>query len=189
MLGAHEAARKKPNPDLIIGIPSGGTEVAVATGLAYEKLHQDRSSPKIAFVPLSFHYRDQYGIDLDKLVDILRVSTDIEGRSVLVVDDNSNTGSTIQRMVDAAIGAGANNVRVHVAEIDPGRLIANSRKENITDFGAAKVANLYHPDFETAMGTAWTSDNGDDLRRKWAMRFAHRTHRQVERKMDGYRSV
>ncbi len=186
MLGAYEAVSKKPQQDLIIGIPSGGTEVAVATSLAYELLYRDRNIPDMVFIPLSFHYHDQHGIDPDRLVAILRSSTNIEGKSVLIVDDNSNTGSTIQRMVDATITAGASNIRVHIAEIDFGRLLANARKENFADFGKAKVVNLYHGDFRTAMGTAWTSDSGDDLRRKDAGRFVQKTHRKIEKKTAGY---
>lgn len=179
LLGAHEAARKKSCPDLVIGIPSGGTEVAVATHLMYEKLYPNRNAPDIGFVPLSFHYRGQGGIDLSQLTEMLRQSTVIAGRRVLIVDDNSNTGSTLQTMAKAAIGAGASDVAVHIAEIDPARIMVKYRKNSLP-YG---VLNMAHPDLQTAMGISWTSDeDGDDLRWKEMKRFVKRAHYQVEKK-------
>lgn len=186
LLGAHEAAHKKPHPDMIIGIPSGGTEVSVATHLMYETLYPDQNTADIRFVPLSFHYNGQRGINHGRLVEILRASTSVEGRRVLIVDDNSNSGSTLQRMVDATIYVGANSVAVHIAEIDSGRLIANAKKGDFADFGEAMVVNMYHPDFKTAMGIALTSEDGHDLRIKEARRLVRKAHQSIERKMPAY---
>lgn len=182
MLGAHEAARKKSLPDLIIGIPSGGTEVAVVTHQMYENLYPNGGAnggiPNLEFVPLSFHYRTQRGVSPDKLVELLRRSTSIQEKSVLIVDDNSNTGSTLQRMSEAVIRAGASKVAAHIAEIDPARVIAHSKKGNVADFGTVCVVNMDHPDLQTAMGISWTSfEDGGDLRRKDLKRFVERAHR------------
>ncbi|GEM_PF-4895154 len=177
MLGAHEAARTKSVPDLIIGIPSGGTEVAVATHLMYENLHPDEGAPDLAFIPLSFHYRRQKGMNHDQLVEILKQSTDITGRSVLLVDDNSNTGLTLQTMAGAAMEAGASNIAIHIAELDPARVKARYKKRNGYPF---EVVNMDHPDLQTAMGISWTSDiDGSDLRRREVGRFVKEAYCRI----------
>lgn len=183
LLGVHESTRRKPHPDVIIGIPSGGTEVSVAMGLIYEVLYPDLEAPAVEYVPLSFHYKKQGGIELGELARRLRSSASVEGKRVLIVDDNSNTGSTLQRMVDAANLAGAGEILVHIAEIDPGRLIVKAGKENKADFGTAKVVDMNHPDFETAMGITLASDtDGRDVRTKDIIRFVRKAHRELEKK-------
>lgn len=181
LLGAHEAARHTAFPDSIIGIPSGGTEVAVVTHLMYENLYPDRRAPDIEFVPLSFHYRGQGGIDLPQLTEILRQSKVVKDRRVLIVDDNSNTGSTLQRMTEAAIGAGASDIAVHIAEIDPNRVVVK-HSTNSLPFG---VLNMFHPDLKTAMGVCQTCDqDGTDLRRKAAKRVVRELQKKTKKNID-----
>lgn len=182
MLGAHEAARRKPYPDTIIGIPSGGSEVAVVTSLMYEILNPQLGVPDTLFIPLSFHFQTQRGISADSLAEIIAKAGNVSGKHVLMVDDNSNTGSTIQRMIEALARAGTEHMSVHLAEIDPMRVIINSKKENIAEFGEAYVVNMDHPDFETAMGISGAStQDGSDLRRKKIRRFVEKRHKQLEK--------
>lgn len=193
MLGAHEAAHKKPLPDLIIGIPSGGTEVAVVTHQMYENLYPNGGAnvgiPTLELVPLSFHYRTQRGISVDRLTELLRQSTSIDGKRVLIVDDNSNTGSTLQRMSEAVVRAGASEVSAHIAEIDPARVLAHSKKGNVADFGTVYTVNMNHPDLQTAMGISLTSsDDGSDLRRKHIKKFVDRAHK-LEKKIASNQAV
>lgn len=178
ILGAHEAARRKSYLNTIIGIPSGGTEVAVATSLMYESLYPKLDVLDTAFVPLSFHYHGQGGVSRDQLVQMLTRSNKLEGKYVLIVDDNSNSGSTLQGMSEAVIKAGASQVLVHLAEIDPARVMAkHSRGER--RFG---VVNMDHPDLYTAMGIAGALDkDGGDLRRKEISRFVKKAHQKIEK--------
>lgn len=178
MLGVHEAASKKiPFPDLIIGIPSGGTEIAIATHLMYENLYPDGAVPDIAFVPLSFHYGGQKGMDSDKLAGILKQSTTITGKRVLIVDDNSNTGLTLQTMAEAAVMAGASNIAIHIAELDTARVEAKFRKRKGSSF---HVVKMDHPDLQTTMGICWTSkEDGSDLRRVEVGRFVREAYRNI----------
>lgn len=168
MLGAHEVARRKPDIDTIVGIPSGGTETAVVTNLMYNNLYPDRQPLSIFFVPLSFHYykhnRGVAPMDFSTLVSILKRSENITDRNVLIVDDNSNSGITLQTMVEAVKAVGANGVSVHLAEIDPARIMArHTRGKGL----AAGVVNMYHPDLSTAMGMSGASSvDGRDLRRQ-----------------------
>lgn len=177
MLGAHETARRKPYPDVIVGIPSGGTEIAVATGLMYEGLYPDLTPPNGAFIPLSFHYQRQGGIDVNRLAGIIRQSVDVTGKRVLIVDDNSNTGSTLQRMGDALIKAGARETKAHIAELDPARVMDKQMKfKGQHTFG---VVNMDHPDLYTAMGLSGASDqDGGDLRLRIIRRLVRRLHNQ-----------
>lgn len=168
MLGAHEAVRRRPYIDTIVGIPSGGTETAVVTNLMYDNLYPDRHPLSIVFVPLSFHYynhnRGVQPMEFDTLVDILTRSKKVQDRNVLIVDDNSNSGITLQTMVEAVRAAGASEASVHLAEIDPARIMARHRRGKGL---AAGVVNMYHPDLSTAMGISGASSvDGRDLRRQ-----------------------
>lgn len=184
MLSAHEAARRKPFPDVIIGIPSGGTEVAVVTQFMYKGLYPKRCAPDLGLVPLSFHYLKQKGIQADRLADLLRRTICVTGKGVLVVDDNSNTGSTLQRMSEALSLAGASEVDAHIAEIDPARVILNSTKKQVGDFGTAMVVNMDHPAFKTAMGVCSASSaDGRDFIRIKAKRYVEWVHQHIEKRM------
>lgn len=178
ILGAHEAARRKPYPNTIIGIPSGGTEVAVVTALMYESLYPELTPPEAAFVPLSFHYHGQGGLSSDQLIGLLTQSGNVAGQRVLIVDDNSNTGSTLQGMSEAVMRAGAGQRFVHIAEIDPARVKVKNQEGKLP-FG---VVNMDHPDLETAMGMTGISDqDGADLRRRGVRRLVKNTHKEQKR--------
>ncbi len=183
LLGAHEAARRKQYPKTIIGIPSGGSEVAMATGLMYETLNPNLGAPNIALISLSFHYRAKQGAGLsrEQLIEMIEELSDVRGQRVLIVDDNSNSGSTLQTMAEALIETGAERVGVHIAELDPKRVKAKHETGKDVTYG---VVNMDHPDFYTAMGISASSDkNGQDLRRKWVKKQVEKTHEQVEKRM------
>jgi adenine/guanine phosphoribosyltransferase-like PRPP-binding protein len=170
MLGSSEAALRHPEANKIIGIPSGGTEAALVTAYMYEFLHG--KSPDVVLVPLSLH-NVQGGLSQEKIVDLLR-RCKIGGEPVLIVDDNSNTGSTLQRTADAALEAGALNVSAHIVELDPSRIEVKAGKFHN---GKGYVVNLEHPDFETAMGIVpITRQKGKEVRRRKARKVLKDAH-------------
>ena len=182
MLGAHEAARQHPLTNTIVGIPSGGTEIAMVVNLMYEALYPDQPPPGIELVSLSFHYKkiSEDGISPDKLVAILQKLGTISGRRVLIIDDNSNSGSTLQRMSEASVRAGATEVSAHIAEIDPARVLVNSGKEDNPRFFG--VVDMLHEDLSTAMGVAHASrEDGSDLTRKTIKRKLEKLHRRKKK--------
>ena len=112
----------KYTPDTIIGLPSGGTELAFVQQYAY--LYLKQVDTRLLLLPLSLHsIKDAFNIDniehdtffvfLDEHKDVL------QGKRVLIVEDNSSTGRTIQTLVDLL---NSNNepsdIDVSVAEAD-----------------------------------------------------------------------
>ena len=108
-------------PDTIVGLPSGGTELAFVQVLAYQ--HVLNIKVNTVLVPLSFHsIKDAFGtseVNDQAFSDYLdSIAENIKGKHVLIVDDNSSTGRTIQKMVDLLKSSGADNVEVAVSEAD-----------------------------------------------------------------------
>jgi hypoxanthine phosphoribosyltransferase len=134
--GAFEAARAYKNTDIIIGIPTGGTECAIVTQLMFEKLHN--SVPDICFVPLSYHsevwHQDgEKGIgglaDAD-VVDLLNFNYPglMLNKHVLLVDDNSSSGQTSNGMTRAVRKRHVASVDTHLTELDI-RAFIDDRRE------------------------------------------------------------
>lgn len=120
-LGAHEAVRRYPNTDLIIGIPSGGTELAFCTQLLYELAGRNVD---VLQIPIS--HRLYKNNDLFKRSFKKEHHQKISGKNILIEDDNSSTGQTLEYIGDALIDS-AKSVAVHVAELDPRRLVIDAR--------------------------------------------------------------
>ncbi len=121
-LGAQEAVRKYPNTQHIVGIPSGGTEAAIVTQMLFQVLNNKIT--EIDFIPLSLHSGIK-GISQEKLNEYLKATygDKFKDQCVLVVDDNSPTGSTIAHTARALVTAGAQQVNTHIVDFDPTRIL------------------------------------------------------------------
>lgn len=160
MLGAQEAAIENPNIQTIIGVPSGGTETAIATQLAYEYLHN--YSPEVLFIALSMHSKFSDKLNTEQLTQLIQTlyPNSVQGKNVLLIDDNANTGSTIQTMSEAVLALGALSESVHLAQHDPTRLKDKYERKRIP-FGS--LFRFDHPNHKTTMGVINLSQNKKDL--------------------------
>lgn len=147
-LAAYQTVNKHPNANTLISLPSGGTQFGFITELLYEYLRKDKgeqSLPILLPIALSTHAAKRGNgalINTDILINRLLRMDFIYGWNVLVLDDNSNTGETLQMVVDALESVGANRVNVSLAEVDPKRIIDKQMSNKPPD----RVANLMHPD-------------------------------------------
>ena len=133
---AHANAQRFGKVDCIVGLPFGGLQSSFATRFAMQAVHG--SLPSILAVPLSTHsgwMRNKKHISAHSIQDYVRHKLDLPltqysnenphpTMSVLVTDDNSNTGGTFNIMRHALEGAGIKpeNIHMSVVEHDPGRI-------------------------------------------------------------------
>lgn len=118
------AEKKDLNPSLIFAFPSGGTELALTQQYAIELTKGFR--PQVILLPFSIYSVSQ--LSKRKLGDKKMYTTleyleqfreSIDGREILIVEDNSNTGSTIQKFYDLLIeNFRPKKVTISVAEAD-----------------------------------------------------------------------
>ena len=118
-------------PELIVGMPSGSTELAYAHAFA-QSVMKGRKVPVLLF-PVSLHsVKHDFDVnDNHKAIDQFRsmfASSNkhlIEKKSVLIVDDNSSTGNTIDCVVQAFSNLKPLSMDVAVAEADTVRSLLN----------------------------------------------------------------
>jgi adenine/guanine phosphoribosyltransferase-like PRPP-binding protein len=144
MLGVHANITNHQNIDVILALPTGGTQIGIATQLGYELYYQ--RSTRLHCVPLSTYSRNPTfeGLTTDAELCEYLGHLDIQEKDVLVAEDNSNTGATAQRITKALQDSGVSSSVVTIIEADVRRVVSNQRK------GAGKsraVANLLHPDY------------------------------------------
>lgn len=127
-LGAQEAVMKYPNTNAVVGIPTGGTEVAILSKLLYQVIKN--SNPHCCYVPLSIHS----GIKIDeqdfKTYIGRNCGDTFVDKNILLVDDNSPTGLTFEFVRNTLMTYGAKSVNYHVVEFDPTRLLRNNSQDN-----------------------------------------------------------
>jgi predicted NAD-dependent protein-ADP-ribosyltransferase YbiA (DUF1768 family)/hypoxanthine phosphoribosyltransferase len=119
---ALKIASAFPNVQTIVGLPSGGTELAFLIHILYD--FPNGSTPTKILLPLSFHsVKDIYGersrdfVGIASFLDQYRPT--LSEQNVLICDDNSSTGRTLQHTHDAIKGlVGNGEVSFAVAEID-----------------------------------------------------------------------
>lgn len=121
MGNAYMNVKLHPETDTVIGLPSGGTEIAVATQLGFELFKGTK--PELLLIPLSTH-SGKPNTDEKRDAQIvhtnLRGSKDsIIGKKVLVTEDNSNIGETASIISAGLQDLGAGEVSVTLAAIDP----------------------------------------------------------------------
>ena len=97
-------AEKYKEVDLVVGVPSGGTEFAFTVRDFINKLGNTGS--EFALLPISLHSLNQFsdirsGNNLDQLSLSINKSLSKDVRSVLICDDNTSTGKTLQLLKDS----------------------------------------------------------------------------------------
>ena len=125
-LGAQEAVREYSDVDMIVGIPTGGTETAIVSQLLFEDIHKRK--PPIHYLPLSLHseIRISDTQNVQSLSDKIvagNIHEEVVGKKILLIDDNSSTGQTLENITDALTKRGAHEVFLHVGEFDARRWI------------------------------------------------------------------
>lgn len=109
------------NIDLIIGLPAGSTELAFAHKFGQQVLRG--SVPELLLFPVSFHSSKNEFDDSTDVENAIRRwvahhKDRLKDKRILVVDDNSSTGRTIQAVVDSLERAKPAKVVVSISEAD-----------------------------------------------------------------------
>lgn len=163
-LGASEAV--KNDTDMLIGIPSGGTETAIATQLIYELL-QGRS-PQLIFLPISLHSQLGKKITTADVVTFLGIYYPnlFTDKRILLVDDNSETGHTLGMAAQALVANNAGEISVHLVDFSTRRL---TNPKN----GAAKATEYYSrpATSSSTLGLTQINEKGE---------YAHNTKRDED---------
>jgi predicted NAD-dependent protein-ADP-ribosyltransferase YbiA (DUF1768 family)/hypoxanthine phosphoribosyltransferase len=97
-------AHMQQPPDVLIGLPAGSTELALAQSTAFRMLKG--AQVKVILLPVSLH---SIKLDFDnKYTNIAALKRflahrkkELDGKKVSIVDDNSSTGQTLQMAADA----------------------------------------------------------------------------------------
>lgn len=171
-LAAYQTVKAFPTVDNLICLPSGGTQFGIATELMYEyvgKMYGNNELPALSSLVISTHAgRRGAGPLLGRDDLVARLSTmDIRGTRVLVLDDNSNTGLTLQIVTDALSVAEARSVSISLAELDPLRIIYKQTSFDPPEF----VANLLHSDLRTVASIVpiVAFKDGSDMQLRWVV--------------------
>lgn len=108
-------------PQTIIGLPSGGTELALAHATGQRLLNRNLTS--VVLVPVSLHsLKTEFDSAQLKPSDLQRWAAhnrkELSGKKVVIVDDNSSTGRTVQLLVDILAREKPKFIDVAIAEAD-----------------------------------------------------------------------
>lgn len=141
LLTADAATRRYGKPaDLVIGVPSGGTYLGIATQLLHE--YRYGVKPELLLCPNSNH-SDKYldGAITPQAVIEQRIGERGGGFTAMVCDDNANTFTTMSRMDETLRARGAADVvpvigelDVHRAMIKQGTWAPDARPRTIANF-------------------------------------------------------
>lgn len=183
---ANYLCQQYPDTDILVGLTSGGVELAAVSKLFYEQNY--RKSVDILSYPISVHNgQTMWSSDkaahtsqdeIDKSMGIERV----RGQRVVVCEDNSNSGQTLDRVVNRIKSYGASDVHFAVVEIDPTRVILHhvqqkaGAKHNIGQAASRvrPIANYYHPDFRGAVSVVKILPQDNSFSKIIAMDTANR---------------
>ena len=130
---AYNVSKKYNDTDVVIGLPSGGTELACLVHKTLEFLYNNNN--KLIFLPISthstkdsFNLGDKVNSNLEELLLDLNLEEQI---SILIVDDNSATGKSLEIAKDAILKKNNNvKIEVGVAEADLIRIKQNIDENN-----------------------------------------------------------
>lgn len=184
MLSAYSVATNAP-VETVIGFPSGGTQMAIVTALANELLHDlPPQATNIVSVPLSQHSgTTKVGarpISDNLLQSSVGMFSDvIRGKHVIIVDDNSSTGATMERGTIAIQRQNPASIRRGVCEIDPKRMLVRARMP-LVNGRVTGVADLRHDIFKCAAGVAPITQQDIQIRKRFAGRILGLDHRRIE---------
>jgi FMN phosphatase YigB (HAD superfamily)/pyrimidine operon attenuation protein/uracil phosphoribosyltransferase len=159
--------------DTIIGFPSGGSQLAIATALATEMVHDKQAmSVDVICLPISHHSgtKKERTAQLDD--ESLDASTalfreKIKNKRVMIVDDNSSTGITIIRGERSVGRFDPLSVASGVAELDPRRILIRADQAALGEI-IAGVANMEHKLFYAASGVVPIGMHDVQLRKEFA---------------------
>src|SRR3990167_3995933 len=93
LASAYLATQKYPETQIVVGLPTGSTEFACVVTEAYRKRGQ---LVEILLLPSSVHSTKRGPSEADTLID--HNAYILNGKKVLVVDDNSSTGRSLRRI-------------------------------------------------------------------------------------------
>ncbi|MGB7374760.1 NADAR domain-containing protein, partial [Pontixanthobacter sp.] len=118
---AYYSAFDRSKTDVIVGLPAGSTELAFAHKLGQNILAGNK--PDVLLFPVSFHsakieFDGQFNLESALRRWVSHHQQQLTSKSLLVVDDNSSTGRTIQAAVDSLAMAGPELLKVGIAEAD-----------------------------------------------------------------------
>lgn len=174
MLAAYALAAGGP-AETVVGFPSGGTQIAIVTALAVELAHGlAPNSVDVVSIPLSSHsgttkhdFQPTGQAELDASVD--HFASNISGRRVIIVDDNSSTGTTLERGSQSIQRLNPLSARIGVGEMDPKRMLVRARQAggNVVQ----GVVDLRHNVFASAAGVVPISGRDVQLRKERAGRI------------------
>lgn len=124
LMAALSALTERTNPiDTVIGLPSGGTELAILQQYIAEVT--SHHAVDLLLIPCSLHsVKSEFdSVNPDRhgpLVEVLGSrATWLNEKHVLLVEDNSSTGRTLQTVVDAIFAATSPlSIDISVAEAD-----------------------------------------------------------------------
>jgi len=135
----------------IVAMPCGGTTPGIMTQALFSMRGHDIP---LTMIPLSLHSSmksNARGISEEDLIErLIREGVDFAGKEVLIVDDNSNSGRTIQRIYNVILKLGG-LPRVSLVELDPVRVMIKYSL-GYQDDCPSTVINLAHPDLRAAVG-------------------------------------
>ncbi len=145
-LAGFEAVRQNPQADILMGVPSGGTEMAFLMQLLYEL--QGKKVDTIQ-VPFSHRLLDNPQ-RLRSWMDTI-YGKRLKDRNVVITEDASSTGTTVMRLMEA--------VDQDVQSINPAFVEFDGRR-----LTGSKISHLFNPaKATTAMGITGVEGIGTDF--------------------------
>jgi hypothetical protein len=116
-------------PETILGLPTGSTEYAYALQYAFEHLEQRR--PNVILAPLSLHNARKVSATTNTMkalgdpalaVFLKHYRRNIDGKNLLVVDDNSSSGETLDTIKQTLANFfNPKHIEASVAQVDTRR--------------------------------------------------------------------
>lgn len=103
---AHEIIERNPelNKVVLVGIPSRGVEIAKRLAGVIEQIEKVR--PELGVIDVSMHRDDIRLRESLSPVEISKLPLDLEGRTLILVDDVAFTGRTCRAALDAIASFG-----------------------------------------------------------------------------------
>lgn len=122
---AFDVARMNPNCDVMFGIPCGSTELAALAHMLIKK----RSNPncRLSLIPISLYPNSNNTlpvthIDYDLLYQLFPITDKAKPVEVVLIDDNSATGQTLQKLNGMVSEHYKCNLKSYIAEADLERI-------------------------------------------------------------------
>lgn len=112
-------AKRYSGVDVVVGVPSGGTEFAFTVKIFLNKL--ENSHAKLVLLPVSFHsFKQSFNEDTQTLLNpSIKKYFGNEIKSILICDDNTSTGKTLQLLKDKILEVNSDiEINCAVAEAD-----------------------------------------------------------------------